>query len=453
MADQLPRLVTPLPGPRAQAVIVRDHAVLSPSYTRPYPFVMARGDGAMVEDVDGNRFLDCNAGIAVVATGHAHPRVVAAVQEQATRFLHMSGTDFYYESMVELAEKLASLAPGGGARRVYFGNSGAEANEAAMKMARYFSGRQQFISFYGSFHGRTMGALSLTGSKNVQKKGFFPLVPGVHHVPYPNCYRCPYGMSPDRCKVECVRHIEDVVLRHVLPAEEVAAIFVEPVQGEGGYLVPPQKFMDELQALARRHDILLIFDEVQSGMGRTGKMFAAEHFKATPDIITLAKGIASGLPLSATVARADIMNWQPGSHASTFGGNPVAIAASLVTIQLLEDELLANAARVGEHVMNRLRSWPSRFPIVGDVRGLGLMIGFELVYDQQTKKRAPELRDELELLAFERGLLILGCGQNSIRLCPPLVITQAQADWAIDTLEECLSLLANERAPLTSVAV
>ncbi|HYP06965.1 MAG TPA: acetyl ornithine aminotransferase family protein [Bryobacteraceae bacterium] len=448
----VPRIVTPLPGPRAQAIIVRDHAVLSPSYTRPYPFVMARGEGAMVEDVDGNRFLDCNAGIAVVATGHSHPRVVKAVRDQAEQFLHMSGTDFYYECMVELAEKLAALAPGGGPRRVYFGNSGAEAIEAAMKMARYHTGRQQFIAFFGSFHGRTMGALSLTGSKNVQKKGFFPMVPGVQHVPYPNCYRCPYGTTPDRCAVECVRHIEQVVFRHVMPPEEVAAIFLEPVQGEGGYLVPPRKFMDELHALAQRHGILLVFDEVQSGMGRTGRMFAAEHFDAKADIITLAKGIASGLPLSAAVARAEIMTWTPGAHASTFGGNPVSIAASLATIQLLEEELIANAARVGAYILDRLRTWPSRFPIVGDVRGLGLMIGFELVYDQGTKQRAPQLRDELELLAFERGLLILGCGQNSIRLCPPLVITQEQAGWAVDTLEECLTLLANDRASSTSAA-
>lgn len=453
MPADLPRLVTPLPGPRAQSVIARDQAVLSPSYTRPYSFVMAKGEGAMVEDVDGNRFLDFNAGIAVVAAGHSHPQVVKAIQEQAARFLHMSGTDFYYESMVALAEKLASLAPGGGTRRVYFGNSGTEAIEAAMKMARYHTGRQHFIAFFGGFHGRTMGALSLTGSKNIQKKGFFPLVPGVHHVPYPNCYRCPFGTSPERCGVECVRYIEDVVMRQIAAPEEIAAIFVEPIQGEGGYLVPPQQFIDELQSLAQRHNILLVFDEVQSGMGRTGKMFAAEHFGAAPDIIALAKGIASGMPLSATVARAQVMNWTPGAHASTFGGNPVAVAASLATIELLETELIENAARIGKHIMDRIRDWPTRFAIVGDVRGLGLMIGFELVHDQQTKERAPDLRNQLELLAFERGLLILGCGQNSIRLCPPLVITKDQADWAIDTLEECLKILLREGAPLTSAVV
>jgi 4-aminobutyrate aminotransferase len=441
MPADLPRLITSLPGPRAQTIIKRDQAVLSPSYTRPYPFVIAKGQGAMVEDVDGNRFLDFNAGIAVVATGHSHPRVVEAVQKQAAQFLHMSGTDFYYENMVALAEKLASLAPGGGPRRVYFGNSGTEAVEAALKMSRYATGRAQFISFFGSFHGRTMGALSLTGSKNVQRKGFFPLVPGVHHVPYPDCYRCPYGTTPAQCSVECVQHIENVVMRHIVPAEEIAAIFVEPVQGEGGYLVPPKKFMTELRALADRYGILLVFDEVQCGMGRTGKMFAAEHFEVSPDIIALAKGIASGLPLSATIARADIMNWPPGAHASTFGGNPVSIAAALTTIDLLEESLMLNAATLGGHLLARMRDWPARFPVVGDVRGLGLMVGFELVYDQATKERAPQLRNRLEQMAFERGLLILGCGQNSIRLCPPLIITIEQADWAIDTLEECLKEL------------
>jgi 4-aminobutyrate aminotransferase len=446
----LPHLVTALPGPRAQEVIARDHAVLSPSYTRPYPLVAERGEGAIVEDIDGNRFLDFNAGIAVVATGHSHPRVVAAIQEQAAKLLHMSGTDFYYRNMVELAEKLAALAPGDAPRRVYFGNSGTEAIEAAMKMARYTTGRQQFIAFFGSFHGRTLGALSLTGSKNVQRRGFSPLVPGVHHVPYPNCYRCPFGQVPSDCAVECIKHIEDVLIKHIVPADEIAAIFFEPVQGEGGYVVPPRKFVDELQELAHRHRILLVFDEVQSGMGRTGKMFAAEHFDAVPDVLAIAKGIASGMPLSATVARADVMQWPPGAHASTFGGNPVCISAALATIELLEQELIANAARIGDHIMNRIRDWPQRFPIVGDVRGLGLMIGFELVHDQATKERAPDLRNLLEHLAFENGLLVLGCGPNSIRLCPPLVITRDQADFAVDTLEKCLRMLVDRRGLASS---
>jgi 4-aminobutyrate aminotransferase len=440
-ADRLlPNLVTPLPGPNARSIIERDAKIMSPSYTRGYPFVMARGEGAIVEDVDGNRFLDFNAGIAVVATGHANPRIVAAIQEQATKFLHMSGTDFYYENMVRLAEKLATLVPGNGPRRVYFGNSGTEAIEAAIKMARY-SGRDQFIAFLGGFHGRTMGALSLTASKVVQRKGFGPMLP-VHHIPYANCYRCAYGQHPDSCHVECVQVIEDQLFKTILPAEEVAAIVVEPIQGEGGYLVPPAKFHEELRRIADKYGILLIHDEVQSGLGRTGRMFASEHFGVAPDIVAIAKGIASGLPLAATVARADIMNWQPGAHASTFGGNPVAIEAALATIELLEEDLLRNATEIGAHILDRLRDWPQRFRYVGDVRGLGLMIGFELVKDQTTKERAPELRNRLTQLAFERGLLILGCGPNSIRLCPPLIITKDQADFAIDTLEECLRMIS-----------
>jgi 4-aminobutyrate aminotransferase len=364
----------------------------------------------------------------------------------------MSGTDFYYDNMVRLAEKLANLAPGGAPRRVYFGNSGTEAVEAAIKMARYYTGRQHFISFFGSFHGRTLGSLSLTGSKNVQKRGFSPLMPGVHHVPYPNCYRCEFNRTPETCCLECIKHIEDTVIRHIVPADEIAAIFVEPVQGEGGYVVPRQEFFDELQALAQRHRILLVFDEIQSGMGRTGRMFACEHFGAVPDILTLAKGIASGMPLSATVARAEVMSWKPGSHASTFGGNPVCVSAALATIELLEQELIDNAARIGAHLMARMREWPVRFPIVGQVRGLGLMIGFEFVRDQATKERAPELRDRIEKLAFDRGLLVLGCGPNSIRLCPPLVITKDQADFAIDTLEECLGVLVQDRDSASSTS-
>jgi len=438
----LPRLLTSLPGPKAKAIIDRDDQVLSPSYTRSYPLVAERGEGAIVQDPDGNRFLDFAAGIAVVATGHCHPKVVRAIQDQAAKLIHMSGTDFYYENMVQLAEKLASLVPGPGPRRVYFGNSGTEAIEAALKLARYHTGRGQFIAFVGAFHGRTMGSLALTGSKSVQKKGFFPIMQGVHHVPYAYCYRCAYGKTPDSCAVECVKGIETELFRTTLPPEEVAAIFVEPIQGEGGYVVPPRKFFDELRRLADKHGILLIADEVQSGMGRTGKMFASEHFGFEPDVMALAKGIASGMPLGAMVARAELMSWKAGSHASTFGGNPVAVAASLATIELLEQELVDNAARVGAHLMARLRDLPQRFPIVGDARGLGLMIGIELVRDQATKERAGDLRDRLVQMCFERGLLLLGAGPNTIRLCPPLVITTDQADFAAETIEECLRLLA-----------
>src|SRR5580700_4434585 len=437
----LPSLNGPVPGPRARAVIERDARVVSTSYTRGYPLVAERGEGAIVEDVDGNRFLDFNAGIAVAATGHCHPRAVQAINDQAARLIHMSGTDFYYENMVELGEKLASIAPGGVPRRVYFGNSGAEAIEAAMKLARYHTGRDKFIAFRGGFHGRTFGALSLTGSKVVQRKGFGPLVPGVFHAQFPDPYRRPEGITPEDHAVNCVRAIEEDLFRTTLPAEEVAAIVLEPIQGEGGYIVPPKVFFEELARVAALHGILLIFDEIQCGMGRTGKMWAADHFGVTPDIFTSAKGIASGLPLSAMVARADVMNWGPGAHASTFGGNPVAVAAALATIELLERELVANSARVGGHIMDRLRAWPAKFKNVGDVRGLGLMIGIELVRAQATKERAPELRDRLVALAFERGLLVLGAGRNVLRLCPPLIITRDQADFAVDTLEECLKLM------------
>ena len=434
----LPHLLCEPPGPLARAVIERDARVVSPSYTRCYPLVAKRGEGAIVEDVDGNRFLDFNAGIAVVATGHCHPRVVEAIQRQAERLIHMSGTDFFYEEMVALAEKLTAIAPGDVPCRVSFGNSGAEAIEGCIKLARYATGRDKIIAFYGGFHGRTMGALSLTARKAVQRAGFGPLMPGVVHAPYPYCYRCPFGREPESCAVECVGFIENTLLKTVSPAEETAAIVVEPVQGEGGYIVPPRKFFDELARVAKQNGILLIFDEVQSGMGRTGKMWAAQHFDMAPDIIAVAKGIASGMPLGATIARADLMTWPPGAHASTFGGNPVACQAALSTIALLEEGLVEHAARMGERIMERLRGWPARFPHVGEVRGLGLMIGVELVRDQATRERAPRLRDRIVQMAFERGLAILGAGENTLRLCPPLVVSEEQCDFAMETLEECL---------------
>jgi len=436
--SDIPQILTALPGPLAQAIIHRDEQVLSTSYTRDYPLVVDFGEGAMIQDVDGNRFLDFNAGIAVCSTGHCHPKVVEAIQKQSARLIHMSGTDFYYPNMVELAEKLASLAPGDVPRRVYFGNSGTEAVESALKLVRRQSGRDKIIAFHGAFHGRTMGSLSLTASKAIQRRGFGNLVPGVFHAVYPDVYRRPAGMSADDYAMQCVSNIEEQLFRAVAPPEEVAAIFVEAIQGEGGYLVPPQVFFDELRELAHRHGILLVLDEVQSGMGRTGKMWACDHFGVVPDVLTSAKGIASGMPLSAMIARKELMNWPPGAHASTFGGNPVAVAAALATIDLIERELLENARQVGDFLLGRMRDWPSRFAHVGDVRGLGLMIGFELVHDQESKKRWPELRNRLVHQAFERGLLILGAGPNSIRLCPPLIVTRDQADFALSTLEECL---------------
>lgn len=430
--------MTRLPGPRARAVIERDRAVVSPSYTRRYPLVARRGLGAVIEDVDGNRFLDFTAGIAVVATGHCHPRVVEAIQKQAARLIHMSGTDFYYEEMAELAEKLAAIAPGGGPRRVYFGNSGTEAVEAAIKLARYATGREKFISFFGAFHGRTLGALSLTASRQIQKKGFGTLLGGVYHAPYAYPYRS--GKTPAECAADALNYIEDTLFRMVLPPGEVAGIIVEPIQGESGYVVPPVEFLRGLREIADRHGILLIADEVQCGMGRTGRWWACQHFDVVPDILTVAKGISSGMPLSATIARADLMQWTPGAHASTFGGNPVSIAAAMATIGLLEGGMIANAAGIGALLVDRLRRWPQRYRHVGEVRGIGLMIGIEFVTDQESRERAPELRDRIGDLAFERGLVVLGAGPNSLRLSPPLCITEKQAELAADILEECLDI-------------
>jgi 4-aminobutyrate aminotransferase len=435
----LPRIVTALPGPRARAVIERDDRVMSPSYTRCYPLVAARAEGAIVEDSDGNHFLDFSAGIAVASTGHCHPRVVEAIHQQSARLIHMSGTDFYYPQMVDLAERLAAVAPGRGPHRVYFGNSGAEAIEAAMKLARYHTGRDKFIAFLGSFHGRTMGALSLTASRAVQRRGFGPLVPGVFHAPYPNVYRS--GRSPDECAAESIGAIERLFAT-VAPPEEVAAIVFEPVQGEGGYIIPPQQFIDGLHRLAAKHGILLVADEVQSGAGRTGKMWACQHFGLVPDILTSAKGLASGMPISAMVARADLMDWGPGAHASTFGGNPVCCAAAMATLDLLQGGLIDHAARMGAYMLARMHEWPRRFPLVGDVRGLGLMLGVEIVKDQASRAPAHELRDALVASAFERGLLTLGAGENTLRLSPPLIINVEQADCACQIIEDCLTALS-----------
>jgi 4-aminobutyrate aminotransferase len=436
-----PRIRGPLPGPCAKAIVEADDRWISPSYTRSYPLVARRGRGVRVEDADGNEFLDFAAGIAVTSTGHCHPEVVKAIQAQAAELIHMSGTDFYYEGMVDLAQRLSAVAPMAGPHRFYYGNSGAEAVECALKLARYHTGRQQVIAFLGAFHGRTMGALSLTASKPQQKRRFSPLVPGVTHVPYPNLYRgCPGASAAEQEDYArgCARYIEDRLFRTVLPPEEVAAIFVEPIQGEGGYLVGPTVFLQELRRICDQHGILLVADEVQSGAGRTGKWWAIQHTGVEPDILTIAKGIASGMPLSVCMTRASIMDWKPGSHASTFGGNPVAIAAALATMDVLEREAIGNAARVGEEAIARLKGWTGRHANVGDVRGRGLMIGIEIVKDRATREPAPEMRDRIVDLAFERGLLILGCGETSIRLCPPLVVRPEEMDVALGILEESI---------------
>jgi 4-aminobutyrate aminotransferase len=437
--NKLPRLITALPGPQAKKLIERDHSVVSLSYTRDYPLVAKSGRGALVQDVDGNVFLDFAAGIAVVSTGHCHPKVVAAIQKQAAELIHMSCTDFYYPGMVELGEKLAAIAPGREAKRVYFGNSGTEAIEAAIKLARSHTGRDKFIAFHGCFHGRTMGALSLTASKAVQRKGFGTLLADVFHAPYPNTYRGVYGGHPENASADALSYIEDELFKHLVNPEEVAAIFIEPVQGEGGYLPAPLDFLQNLERLCRTYGILLVVDEVQSGMGRTGTWWASDHAGIEPDIICTAKGIASGMPLSATIAKANVMDWKPGAHASTFGGNPVAIAASLATIALLEQEYIANAERMGEFILQQTRDWPRKHKIVGDVRGKGLMIGIEFVRDQNTKERAPEVRNRIVQLAFHKGLLVLGAGDNSLRLAPPLLIDEVHADFAVRSLGECIT--------------
>jgi 4-aminobutyrate aminotransferase len=432
----VPEIKTPLPGPKAKAIIDRDKQFVSPSYTRDYPFVIARGAGAVVEDVDGNRFLDCAAGIAVNSTGVSHPDVVKAISEQAQKFIHMSGTDFYYEPQVRLAESLAGIVPIDGPVRTFFGNSGTEATEASIKLARYSTKRQGIIAFLGAFHGRSIGSLSLTASRAVQRRGFGPLMPGVYHAPYPDPYR--FNGSADACAAQCLSSIRDQIFVHLAAPDEIAAIVVEPIQGEGGYVVPPAAFLQGLRDISREHGIVLVVDEVQSGMGRTGKMFASEHFDLKADAVNIAKGIASGLPLGVTCARAEIMSWPPGAHASTFGGNPVSCAAANVTIKLLKESLVANAAAVGAHLLGGLRELQKKHPLVGDVRGMGLMIGIELVRDRQTKERATEERNAFVQAMFRRGVLVLGAGKNAVRLAPPLVLTKDQADIVLKVMDDAL---------------
>jgi 4-aminobutyrate aminotransferase len=435
---QYPSIKTDLPGPNANRLIELDRTFVSPSYTRSYPLVVQKAKGLWVHDVDDNVFLDFTAGIAVNATGHCHPRVVEAIKKQADLLLHMSGTDFYYTPQIRLAEKLASLAPGEGGKKVYFGNSGAEAVEAAFKLARWHTQRELNIAFYGAFHGRTMGALSLTASKTIQKKHYNPFVPGITHIPYAYCYRCPYNMCYPTCGLYCVRWVEETLFRTAMPPEEVAAIIVEPIQGEGGYIVPPREFHQELYKIAKKYGILYVADEVQAGMGRTGKMFAMEHFDVVPDIMALAKGIASGMPLGAMVARSDIMDWEAGSHASTFGGNPLSCQAALTTIDMLEETLMTNATVQGERLVDGLKKLQNTHERIGDVRGKGLMVAVEMVEDPETKAPARGLRGRIIESAFYKGLLLLGCGENGIRFCPALTVTPDEIDVCLTIFDEAV---------------
>jgi 4-aminobutyrate aminotransferase len=427
---KVPDLKMPLPGPKAKAVIEADDKYISPSYTRGYPMVIVRGKGLAAEDVDGNVFLDMTAGIAVNACGHSHPRIVKAIQDAAANFQHMSGTDFYYPVQSILARQLAEHTPGGPDRRVFFCNSGTEAIEACIKLARWKTGRPWMISFIGSFHGRTYGSMSLSASKAVHKTRFAPHLPNVVHANYPYPYRS--NVDPQKTGEECLRYLNDVVFKRLVNADEVAAIFVEPIQGEGGYVVPPDNWLKGLREICTKHGIMLVLDEIQSGMGRTGKFFAHEHWGVEADIIAVAKGIAAGMPLGAVIAKRDIMAWPPGSHASTFGGNPIACSAAVETIKLMDEELVANAAKVGTHLKGKLEAWAKTCPRVGEVRGIGLMLAVEFVKSRETKEKDGNLRNAVEQAAFKRGLLILGCGENNIRFCPSLVITKEEADKAVE---------------------
>ncbi|MBK5106930.1 MAG: acetyl ornithine aminotransferase family protein [Anaerolineales bacterium] len=435
----------PLPGPKAKAIIERDQLVISPSYPRDYPFVMDHGKGTHVWDVDGNRYLDFAAGIAVTSTGHSHPKVVKAVQDQAEKFLHIS-SDYYHEPWVALGEQLARIAPFKDGAISFMTNSGTESVEAAIKLARHYTGRSQFIGFLGSFHGRTMGSLAFTASKPRYKENFFPMMGGVTHVPFPDPYRPILESLPGEYYGETVvRYIEQQILDQVLPASEVAGILVETIQGEGGYVLPAPGFYPALRALCDRYGILLIVDEVQSGMGRTGKWWAIEHYCVEPDIVCAGKGIASGIPLGAVIAKKKLMTWTKGTHGNTYGGNPIACAAALATIDLIENEFLVNAEQVGNYALERLVEIQSRNPKIGQVRGMGLMIGVEFVKDQESKQPDEELRDRIIHIAFQSGLLLLGCGKSTIRIAPPLSINPSEIDQGLLIFEEAISQAEQQR--------
>jgi 4-aminobutyrate aminotransferase len=427
------------PGPSARRWVERDHEVISHSYTRVYPLVIERAEGNLVYDTDGNCFLDFTSGVGTNPLGHCHPKVLEAINRQAEKFIHLSGTDFYYPSQIRLAERLAAVTPGPGPKQTFLSNSGAEAIEAAIKLARHHTRRRHFIAFHGGFHGRTMGALSLTASKALQRQFFEPLMPGVTHVPFGYCYRCPYNLKYPECDIACVAAIEETVFRRLISPEEVAGIVVEPIQGEGGYVVPPPEYHSRLHELAKEYGILYITDEVQTGMGRTGRMFASEHFGVVPDIIALAKGIASGMPLGATVAPSKIMNWGPGAHATTFGGHPISCETAMVTMDLLLSGIMNNVRMVGNYILDRLDRMQKSHRLIGDVRGKGLMIGIELVRDRETKEMATRERDQVVQKCFEKGLLILGCGPNVVRFIPPLTIGRTEADTALSIVEEVLT--------------
>ncbi|MEM2280372.1 MAG: acetyl ornithine aminotransferase family protein [Candidatus Bathyarchaeia archaeon] len=441
-----PKIVVTPPGPKAMELVKKDERLISPSYLRFYPLVVESGEGCIVRDVDGNEYIDFNAGLVCLNVGHRHPKVVEAIKRQCDRFLHYSNTDFYYREVIELAEKLVEITPGNFEKKVFFGNSGAEAVEAAIKLAKWHTRKQLFISFINAFHGRTTGALSFTASKLVQRRYFSPLMPGVTHVPYPYCYRCPFKQTYPDCRYWCVDFMDEFVLQKYVPPEDVAAILFEPIQGEGGYVVPPPEYFKRLKKLADKYGILLIDDEVQSGVGRTGKWFAIEHWNVEPDIICSAKALASGLPLGATIAKAKIMDWTSGSHASTFGGNPLSCAAASAVIDVIKEErLMENAVRQGTYIMKRLEELKETSEIVGDVRGKGLMIGIELVEDKESKKPAPDKAREVISRSWKRGVAVITCGVSTLRIAPPLNITRELVDAALDIIEDVIKEVEREK--------
>ncbi|MDI6732613.1 MAG: acetyl ornithine aminotransferase family protein [Planctomycetota bacterium] len=438
LVDNKPYIRVSPPGPEAIKVLKKDARYISPSYTRAYPLVAQRGEGMMIEDPDGNRYLDLNAGVAVCTTGHCHPDIVRAIEEQSKTLIHMIGTDFYYRWQADAAQVLTEITPGKFAKKVFLANTGAEAVESGIKLARYAQRRPRMIAYIGCFHGRTMGALSLTASKAVQRRHFSPLLADVTHIPYPYCYRCIFNLSYPKCNFACLSYLEDVIFTKVAPPEDVSAIIVEPIQGEGGYIVPPDGYFQALKKITDKYGILLIVDEIQSGMGRTGKMFAIEYWKIEPDIICLGKGAASGMPFSAMVARAGLHKWPAGAHANTFGGNPVCCAAALKTIELLQESLVENARVCGNYLLKCLKNLQNKYDFIGDVRGKGLMVGVEIVKNRKTKTKDPERRNSIVQNAFKKGLLILGCGENTIRFCPPLIITKDDIDITMEIFGKVL---------------
>jgi 4-aminobutyrate aminotransferase len=444
--SKYPHIVVTPPGPKAREIVKKDERLISPSYGRFYPLAVESGKGCIITDVDGNEYIDFNSGLVCMNVGHNHPKVISAIKNQCDRFLHYSNTDFYYKEVLDLADEMTKITPGKFEKKAYFGNSGAEAVEAAVKIAKWHTRKQLFIAFISAFHGRTVGALSFTASKPAQRRYFFPLMPGVTHVPYGYCYRCPYKLTYPECHYWCIDYIDEYVLQKYIPPEDVAAILVEPIQGEGGYVVPPPEYHQRLKRLADKYGLLFMVDEVQSGMGRTGKWFAIEHWGVEPDVLCTSKALASGMPLGATISSAKVMDWTPGAHASTFGGNPVSCMAALAVINVIKEErLLENATKQGAHIMKRLEEFKQESEIVGDVRGKGLMIGMEIVEDKESKKPAPKKVEEIMTRSWKRGVNVITCGASTIRVAPPLVINQELVDAALDIILDVTKEVEKEK--------